>query len=153
MNIVVEFDVHVSSKNSIKILEKGYKISELVPHSKHDPRSIKKQDAKLPLRRPWDNGGSHLVRWEKVTLPLGHGSLGIGNIVISNKVLLSKWLWRFQTEPNCLWSKLITVQYTEHTLPDLFPLFANLEVTNLLGFISLSALIVLIIAPRLGRWV
>ena len=46
-----------------------------------------------------DNDSScHLVRWEEVIKPKHKGGLEIGNLILRNKSLLVKWLWRFTRE-------------------------------------------------------
>ena len=50
---------------------------------------------------------SHLVRWEEVIKPKQKGGLEIGNMILRNKSLLVKWLWRFTREGEMLWHKVI----------------------------------------------
>ena len=49
----------------------------------------------------------HLVAWKKVSLPKIYGGLGLGNLVLWNKALLFKWLWRFPLEKVSLWYSVI----------------------------------------------
>lgn len=37
----------------------------------------------------------HLAGWDKVCSPLRGGGLGVCNVSAFNKVLLGKWLWRY----------------------------------------------------------
>ncbi|RVW15914.1 hypothetical protein CK203_073052 [Vitis vinifera] len=39
------------------------------------------------------------------------GGLGIRKIVLLNKALLGKWIWRFAFEKDVLWKKVIGVKY------------------------------------------
>lgn len=39
------------------------------------------------------------------------GGLGIGNIVLKNKALLGKWIWRFTKEENSFWHSRILCKY------------------------------------------
>ena len=45
-------------------------------------------------------GGTHNVKWDKVSKPRSHGSLGIQSIEHENKALLAKWIWRYDHEEN-----------------------------------------------------
>ncbi|GKD98236.1 RNA-directed DNA polymerase, eukaryota, reverse transcriptase zinc-binding domain protein [Tanacetum coccineum] len=47
------------------------------------------------------------VRWENVLASLDQGGLGIGSLKAFNLALLQKWRWRFTTNPDLLWVKLI----------------------------------------------
>ncbi|KAA0050814.1 LINE-1 retrotransposable element ORF2 protein [Cucumis melo var. makuwa] len=55
--------------------------------------------------------GSHLINWAIVTKPKEEGELGISKLQITNQALLSKWLWRYYSEPNSLWRRLIHIKY------------------------------------------
>jgi len=50
----------------------------------------------------WEGGGprknDYLFNWKEVCKPKEVASLGIENIVMQNKSLLRKWLWRFTFE-------------------------------------------------------
>ena len=54
-----------------------------------------------------NDSSSHLVRWEEVIKPKHKGGLEIGNLIIRNRSLLLKWLWRFTREGEMLWHKVI----------------------------------------------
>nr|GEX60866.1 RNA-directed DNA polymerase, eukaryota, reverse transcriptase zinc-binding domain protein [Tanacetum cinerariifolium] len=47
------------------------------------------------------------VRWENVLAYLDQGGLGIGSLKVFNIALLQKWRWRFTTNSDLLWVKLI----------------------------------------------
>jgi hypothetical protein len=53
----------------------------------------------------------HLVHWKKVCEPLQNGGLGICNLTIFNKALLGKWLWRYGTERESLWRRVVDRKY------------------------------------------
>jgi hypothetical protein len=40
----------------------------------------------------------HLVSWSKVCSPISEEGLGIGNLMMFNRALLGKWLWRYGLE-------------------------------------------------------
>lgn len=44
---------------------------------------------------------------KKVISPLKYGGLGVGSLSASNQAMLAKWWWRFRTEPDALWCKVI----------------------------------------------
>ena len=54
----------------------------------------------------WDRDlggkGRSLVGWKLVCKPKECGGLGIGNLLLRNKALLRKWLWRFPLEQHSL---------------------------------------------------
>ena len=53
----------------------------------------------------------HLVGWNKVCTPKDKGDLGLQSLVLFNKVLLGKWLWRFGLEVHNLWRRVLVVKY------------------------------------------
>ena len=55
----------------------------------------------------------HLVRWEIVCKDKRSGGLGMKNLGWLNKVLLSKWCWRFATKRGTLWNEVIRGKYGE----------------------------------------
>ncbi|KAJ0453680.1 hypothetical protein HanIR_Chr15g0731921 [Helianthus annuus] len=64
----------------------------------------------------WGGGGGgaseeikkmHWVAWDIVTLPKKLGGLGIWKLSLVNKALLAKWVWRYVTEEEGLWRKVI----------------------------------------------
>ncbi|XP_071687015.1 uncharacterized mitochondrial protein AtMg00310-like [Rutidosis leptorrhynchoides] len=51
------------------------------------------------------------VKWKNVLLPFDAGGLNIGFLLYKNLALLGKWRWRFHTEPQSLWAKVIMSLY------------------------------------------
>lgn len=49
----------------------------------------------------------HWVSWEKVTLPKRQGGLGLSRMVWCNQSLLAKWVWRFRSEGQGLWVRVV----------------------------------------------
>ncbi|KAM0033324.1 putative RNA-directed DNA polymerase [Helianthus debilis subsp. tardiflorus] len=47
------------------------------------------------------------VSWEAVTKPIKEGGLGLSILKVDNEALLIKWLWRYFTENQSLWRKVI----------------------------------------------
>ncbi|GKB69283.1 putative RNA-directed DNA polymerase, eukaryota, reverse transcriptase zinc-binding domain protein [Tanacetum coccineum] len=47
------------------------------------------------------------IAWDKVIEPCDRGGLGIGSLRTCNQAMLAKWWWRFQTENQALWCKVI----------------------------------------------
>ena len=52
-----------------------------------------------------------LVEWVKFCMMLQNGGLGIQRLRQFNYALLDKWLWRYRTERNALWRKVIEAKY------------------------------------------
>ncbi|KAJ0732921.1 putative RNA-directed DNA polymerase [Helianthus annuus] len=54
-----------------------------------------------------DNSYMSWMAWEKVSAPTEYGGLGFGSLRDSNLALLSKWWWRFQTDKDGLWRRVV----------------------------------------------
>ena len=52
-----------------------------------------------------------LVEWARVCMPVQNGGLGIRWLRRFNSALLGKWLWRYGTERDALWRKVIKAKY------------------------------------------
>lgn len=57
------------------------------------------------------HNSSHLVSWKIVSNSKENGRLGIGNLILKNKALLGKRLWRFSKEKDSLWGRIIVSKY------------------------------------------
>ena len=51
------------------------------------------------------------MKWKIVCTSKEKGGLGIRCLGTFNKALLGKWNWRFSTEENPLWKKMISLKY------------------------------------------
>ncbi|KAM0018703.1 putative RNA-directed DNA polymerase [Helianthus debilis subsp. tardiflorus] len=47
------------------------------------------------------------VAWDRVTLPVKNGGLGIHKLMVVNDTLLLKWGWRYRVETCSLWRRMI----------------------------------------------
>jgi hypothetical protein len=81
------------------------------------PVSVANRIEKIQRDFLWGGMGDepkmHLVNWDQVCRPLRAGGLGIRNVLKFNKALLGKWLWRYATESEALWYKIIKEKYEE----------------------------------------
>ena len=79
------------------------------------PVSVAHRLEKLQRDFLWGSIGEekrfHLIRWDKVYLSLQNGGLAIKNLCLFNQALLGKWIWRFGTEHDFLWRKVIEAKY------------------------------------------
>ena len=79
------------------------------------PASVAHRLEKLQRDFLWGGIGEekrfHLIRWDKVCLPLQNGGLAIKNLRLFNQALLGKWIWRFGNKRDFLWRKVIEAKY------------------------------------------
>nr|GEV07197.1 RNA-directed DNA polymerase, eukaryota [Tanacetum cinerariifolium] len=47
------------------------------------------------------------VKWSKVLAPKNHGGLGVSSFYSLNRALFFKWVWRFLSQDNSLWFRVI----------------------------------------------
>uniref|UniRef100_A0A2N9GQ21 Reverse transcriptase domain-containing protein n=1 Tax=Fagus sylvatica TaxID=28930 RepID=A0A2N9GQ21_FAGSY len=79
------------------------------------PAHVAERIEKLQRNFLWGGLGDgfkyHLVGWNTVCRPIANGGLGIRRVVMTNRALLGKWLWRFGREENHLWRRVIVAKY------------------------------------------
>ena len=61
-----------------------------------------------------DRKKMHWVGWRKVTRPKEHGGLGLQTAKGRNTALLVKLKWRFHSEKNAPWARLLRLKYCNH---------------------------------------
>lgn len=75
--------------------------------------SVKVQNTINKIQRRFIWGGPNLVRklhhvsWNSIGNYRALGGLGLLDIALKSKVLLNKWLWRFNNEQESLWRKVL----------------------------------------------
>ncbi|GMI83017.1 hypothetical protein like AT4G29090 [Hibiscus trionum] len=74
-----------------------------------------------------DHRAIHWISLDNVCRPKENGGLGFVDFKTKNRAMLCKWLWRYGSEPNCLWRRVIAAIY-EHDHRAIFP--ANLSPRN-----------------------
>ncbi|KAH0751395.1 hypothetical protein KY285_004543 [Solanum tuberosum] len=81
------------------------------------PLPAKVEDRLDKLRRDFlwlgnkEGKSINLVKWQTAQLSKKSGGLGIKNLGLQNRCLLSKWLWRFGKEGQALWKDVIVSKY------------------------------------------
>ena len=55
----------------------------------------------------------HLVKWSIVCKTKSKGGLGIRSLLLLNNAFLCKWCWRFSSEKDLLWKKIIRGKFKE----------------------------------------
>uniref|UniRef100_A0A2N9G1S1 Reverse transcriptase domain-containing protein n=1 Tax=Fagus sylvatica TaxID=28930 RepID=A0A2N9G1S1_FAGSY len=79
------------------------------------PISVVRRIEKLQRDFLWGGMGDevkhHLVGWDKVCTPKEVGGLGVRSLILTNKALLGKWLWRFGMEGDHLWRRVLMAKF------------------------------------------
>ncbi|XP_022041081.1 uncharacterized protein LOC110943654 [Helianthus annuus] len=103
--IAMEALTGIMKKATAMGLFNGIKISNEAP--------IKVLESLDRIRRVFFWGGSeekarmNWVAWDKTIAPVEYGGLGFGSLRDANLAMLEKWWWRFKTEKNGLWRRVI----------------------------------------------
>ncbi|GJV12261.1 RNA-directed DNA polymerase, eukaryota, partial [Tanacetum coccineum] len=71
------------------------------------------------IRSHFFNGVEHsvrkmmLVKWDNVLASKEKGGLGVSSFYALNRALIFKWVWRFRTQGNSIWSRVIKALHGE----------------------------------------
>ncbi|MFS7928714.1 hypothetical protein Hanom_Chr04g00324021 [Helianthus anomalus] len=84
------------------------------------PASVIDQLERLRREFLWgitpERGKLSMVAWNNVMTPKELGGVGVGSLKDANLAMLAKWWWRFKTDPNSLWRKVIwSIHNSERT--------------------------------------
>ncbi|CAN0887261.1 Putative ribonuclease H protein At1g65750 [Linum grandiflorum] len=75
------------------------------------PASVITRIEKIQNRFLWEGVSEerkyHLVRWDLVKTEKSRGGLGVLDLDLMNKALLSKWAWRYAIERGAWWRVLV----------------------------------------------
>ncbi|KAL6340700.1 hypothetical protein AAG906_014390 [Vitis piasezkii] len=79
------------------------------------PKSVARRLDKVQRDFLWGGGSeerkAHLIKWEAICEDKSKGGLGLRKLVLLNKALLGKWIWRFAYDKDDLWKQVITAKY------------------------------------------
>ncbi|GJU81763.1 putative RNA-directed DNA polymerase, eukaryota, reverse transcriptase zinc-binding domain protein [Tanacetum coccineum] len=86
------------------------------------------------------------ISWKKICSPSTCGGLGVGSLQAMNLAMLTKWVWRFHTEPQSLWHQIITSIHdpsggfgsTAATRQPLSPWWAISNLNSSLSFVGVN---------------
>jgi hypothetical protein len=77
--------------------------------------SVTKRIEKLQRDFLWGKLGEefkfHLVSWSKVCSSISEGGLGIRNLLVFNRAMLDKWMWRYEIERDAWWRIVVDSKY------------------------------------------
>lgn len=75
------------------------------------PRGMSSRLERIQRDFIWGGGKLEKKQVETVCLNKNKGGLGIHNLSTLNSALLGKWSWRFATEEDSTWRKLVVLKY------------------------------------------
>ncbi|RVW78464.1 putative ribonuclease H protein [Vitis vinifera] len=79
------------------------------------PKSVARRLDKVQRDFLWGGGSverkAYLIKWEAICEDKSKGGLGLRKLVLLNKALLGKWIWRFAYDKDNLWKQVITAKY------------------------------------------
>ena len=79
------------------------------------PKIVAKRIEKVQRDFLWGGGNLegkiHVVKWDVVCTDKNKGGLGLRKIVMLNRALLGKWIWKYAYEKDNLWKQVITTKY------------------------------------------
>ena len=52
-----------------------------------------------------------MAKWDIICRPKDQGGLGIENLEVKNKCLLSKWLFKLSSETEATWAQILRSKY------------------------------------------
>ena len=56
---------------------------------------------------------NQLAKWDIICRPNDQGGLGIENLEVKNRCLLSKWLWKLAHETETTWAQILRSKYLQ----------------------------------------
>ena len=79
------------------------------------PKSVARRLEKVQRDFLWGGGSverkAHLIKWEVICADKNKRRLGLRKLVLLNKALLGKWIWRFACDKDNIWKQVITAKY------------------------------------------
>ncbi|RVW59956.1 putative ribonuclease H protein [Vitis vinifera] len=84
------------------------------------PKSVARRLDKVQRDFLWGGGSeekkAHLIKWEAICEDKSKGGLGLRKLVLLNKALLGKWVWRFAIDRDDLWKQVIIAKYGKRVM-------------------------------------
>ena len=81
------------------------------------PVGVRKRLDFYRLRFFWQGDGLkrkyRLAKWDIICRPKDQGGLGIENLEVKNRCLLSKWLWKLSSETEAMWAQILRSKYLQ----------------------------------------
>ncbi|WKA01274.1 hypothetical protein VitviT2T_019561 [Vitis vinifera] len=79
------------------------------------PKAVARRLDKVQRDFLWGGGSevkkAHLIKWEAICEAKSNGGLGLRKLVLLNKALLGKWVWRLAIDRDDLWKQVIIEKY------------------------------------------